>query len=69
MTNRKNNKVNKITDTPWVDIDAFLQTAIPMYHMNYMQVAGFKTFMQGNSVLPKDVDFIPYLNKFLNKES
>jgi len=68
MSNKLHEPIAKVTDSPWVTIEQFLQTAVPMYNMDYMQVAGFKSYMQGKSRLPQDVDFIPYLKKYLDKE-
>lgn len=51
---------------PYIHIDTFLRTATPMFHLNNMQVAGFKARMRGRHYQFDQEVFIQELKQYLN---
>lgn len=51
---------------PYVHIDTFLKTAIPIYKMTSMQAQGFKSLMNGRHYQREERIFIDELKKYLN---
>ncbi len=63
----KKKEVPSPAKTDYVSIDTFLETAITLYGLSRVQIAGFKGYMRGKFYQKKDKDFVPYLNKYLGK--
>ncbi|AMO26020.1 hypothetical protein Blue_198 [Bacillus phage Deep Blue] len=53
---------------PYVHVDTFLQTAVPMYGMNNMQAAGFKAIMNGRQYQTDEKVFLDELKQYLGLE-
>jgi hypothetical protein len=51
---------------PYVHIDTFLQTAVPMYGLNSMQAQGFKARMNGRHYQTDEQVFLKELKAYLN---
>lgn len=51
---------------PYIHIDTFLQTAIPLFGLNRMQAAGFKALMNGRHYQTDEQVFVDELKKYLN---
>lgn len=50
---------------PYVHIDTFLQTAVPLYGLNNMQAQGFKNRMNGRHYQRDEQIFVDELKKYL----
>ncbi|UXQ88933.1 hypothetical protein Thu_90 [Bacillus phage Thurquoise] len=53
---------------PYVHVDTFLQTAVPMFGMNSMQAAGFKVIMSGRQYQTDETVFLDELKQYLELE-
>jgi hypothetical protein len=51
---------------PYVHIDTFLQTAVPLFKLNRMQTVGFKARMNGRHYQRDEQVFVDELKKYLN---
>lgn len=51
---------------PYVHIDTFLQTAIPLFNLSKPQAAGFKALMNGRHYQRDEQVFVDELKKHLN---
>lgn len=51
---------------PYVHIDTFLNTAVPLYELNNMQAQGFKNRMNGRHYQRDEQIFVDELKKYLN---
>ncbi len=53
---------------PYVHVDTFLQTAVPMFNMNNMQAAGFRALMNGRHYQTDEKVFLNELKQYLGLE-
>ncbi|AHJ87052.1 hypothetical protein JBP901_gp188 [Bacillus phage JBP901] len=53
---------------PYVHVDTFLQTAVPMFNMNNMQAAGFRALMNGRHYQTDEKVFLDELKQYLGLE-
>ncbi|WQZ49505.1 hypothetical protein Z3_189 [Bacillus phage Z3] len=53
---------------PYVHVDTFLQTAVPMFGMSNMQAAGFRVIMEGRMYQTDENVFLDELKKYLDLE-
>ncbi|ANY29423.1 hypothetical protein [Bacillus phage PK16] len=53
---------------PYVHVDTFLQTAVPMFGMSNMQAAGFRVIMEGRMYQTDEKVFLDELKKYLDLE-
>jgi hypothetical protein len=68
MANKKKKQEEvQPTSGSYVSVDTFITTAKVLYKMSNLQVAGFKAYMTGRQYLRSDMDFVPYLEKYLGK--
>lgn len=51
---------------PYIHIDTFLQTAIPLYGLSNVQASGFKSRMRGGHYQRDEEIFVNELKKYLN---
>lgn len=51
---------------PYVHIDTFLQTAVPLFELNSMQATGFKARMNGRHYQRDEQVFVDELKQYLN---
>jgi len=65
-------EVKKATEVepikPYVHVDTFLQTAVPMFGMSSMQAAGFKALMNGRHYQTDETVFLNELKQYLGLE-
>lgn len=52
---------------PYIHIDTFLNTAIPLFKLSRGQAAGFKSRMNGRHYQRDEQVFVKELKKYLNK--
>lgn len=65
--NNKGKKAKEVEPVkPYVHIDTFLQTAVPLYGMNNMQAAGFKALMNGRHYQTDELIFLDELKQYLD---
>lgn len=50
---------------PYIHIDTFLKTAIPLFELNKMQAAGFKALMSGRHYQRDEQVFVDELKAYL----
>ncbi|AHN66557.1 hypothetical protein Bcp1_080 [Bacillus phage Bcp1] len=53
---------------PYVHVDTFLQTAVPLFGMSTMQAAGFKVIMEGRHYQTDETVFLNELKQYLGLE-
>lgn len=51
---------------PYIHIDTFLKTAVPLFKMNKMQAQGFKARMRGRHYQKDEQVFLQELKEYLN---
>jgi hypothetical protein len=59
-------KEQQLPPKPYIHIDTFLQTAIPMYNLSGVQAAGFKAKMNGKHYQRDEKVFIKALKEHFN---
>jgi hypothetical protein len=59
-------KGDQLPPKPYIHIDTFLQTAIPMYNLSGVQAAGFKAKMNGKHYQRDEKVFIKALKEHFN---
>lgn len=64
-SNKEQNSKKKAIK-PYVHINTFLQTAVPLYGMSNMQAQGFKSRMNGRHYQRDEKVFMEELKKYLN---
>lgn len=64
--NKEVKAVEPVEIKPYVHIDTFLQTAVPLFGLNRIQAAGFKAKMNGRHYQSDEQVFIQELKKHLN---
>lgn len=71
MANKQSNKkeTTKLRSSkpkPYIHIDTFLQTAIQLYGLSRVQVAGFKAHMEGKHYQQDEMVFVKELKAYFN---
>lgn len=63
VSEQKEQKKEAEAPKPYIHIDTFLQTAIPMFGLSRVQAAGFKAMMQGRQYQTDEQVFLDELKK------
>lgn len=59
-------KADPVKHRPYIHIDTFLKTAVPLFKMNKMQAQGFKARMNGRHYQKDEQVFLQELKDYLN---